>query len=371
MMKKPARIIAVLGMHRSGTSAMARALGYIGASLGNDFIENMPEVNAKGFWEDATLNRVNIELLRLLGCDWLSNRRIPSASWDTPEVALLVDHAVAILIEKLKGVEIFAFKDPRTAILLPFWQRAFAKVGVDVSYLLALRHPVSVAESLQRRDGIDPAKADFLWLHYTIPSIQQTEGSRRVLVDYDLLMDQPVHELTRIAQALDLTTPTVAAQTEFAGKFLSQELRHSHQKEAEFRPSSPDSSITIPLYTALRRVANGKFNLESETIRTAISVAENQLAAMTPFLAYADQLEFAVAASAIPPDSRFPWLQVLRASFVTSHGLNLSEAPPAVAQIDPVQQKCSAETKGQPMSNTWRSRVKGRLATYLPSLFDK
>ena len=60
---KKRRLIVVLGMHRSGTSAVTRGLKVLGIELGDLLIPANKEVNAKGFWEDMDLNALNVEML--------------------------------------------------------------------------------------------------------------------------------------------------------------------------------------------------------------------------------------------------------------------------------------------------------------------
>src|SRR5882724_9597278 len=57
------RLIVVLGMHRSGTSAMTRALQAMGVELGSRLMPPVEGENDKGFWEDLELNALNIEVL--------------------------------------------------------------------------------------------------------------------------------------------------------------------------------------------------------------------------------------------------------------------------------------------------------------------
>ena len=56
--------IPVLGMHRSGTSALTRSLLTLGVDLGGHLMEPMPEINAKGFWEDMDIYQLDEEMLR-------------------------------------------------------------------------------------------------------------------------------------------------------------------------------------------------------------------------------------------------------------------------------------------------------------------
>lgn len=48
------RIIVVLGMHRSGTSAIARGLQVFGVELGNRLIPPLENNNVTGFWKTLT-----------------------------------------------------------------------------------------------------------------------------------------------------------------------------------------------------------------------------------------------------------------------------------------------------------------------------
>ena len=59
-------IIVVLGMHRSGTSAITRGLMVLGVELGDHLMPPAPNDNDKGFFEDIDVNAINVELYRSL-----------------------------------------------------------------------------------------------------------------------------------------------------------------------------------------------------------------------------------------------------------------------------------------------------------------
>lgn len=314
------RVIAVVGMHRSGTSAMTRALGYLGAGLGDTFIETLPEVNAKGFWEDADINRINIALMRHFGCDWLSHRSIAPERFAEPGLQRFADQAAQVLRQRLQDMDVFAFKDPRTSLLLPFWQAVFAQAGIAADYLIAIRHPDAVAASLARRNGFETAKSLNLWLHYTAEALQKSvPARRRVLVDYDLLMDDPVGSLRRIAHRLDLPAPQANAEEEFSGSFLSAELRHC-------RPASACAdNLAQSFYADLLPAACDKVSLDSATVKAALARASKHLEDCALLLAYLDQVEYAAALGGGAHEAQFPWLRTLRASF------GVVEPPPVTA----------------------------------------
>ncbi|MEI9983900.1 MAG: hypothetical protein WDN69_12225 [Aliidongia sp.] len=61
------RAIFVLGMHRSGTSALTRVLGLCGADLPGRLIEADPATNERGFWEPRELVALHDEVLGAAG----------------------------------------------------------------------------------------------------------------------------------------------------------------------------------------------------------------------------------------------------------------------------------------------------------------
>jgi hypothetical protein len=66
----PSLIHFVVGMHRSGTSALCAALAACGVSFGNRLLDAMAGVNDEGFWEDATVVSITEQLLALLDSRW-------------------------------------------------------------------------------------------------------------------------------------------------------------------------------------------------------------------------------------------------------------------------------------------------------------
>ena len=176
------RLIIVLGMHRSGTSALTRGVKALGVHLGDRLMPAIEGDNEKGFWEDLDVNRFNIELMRHLGQEWHALQPINASEFQREDLVSFRLRAIELVRKKIGGALVFGIKDPRIARLLPFWKRVFEHLGADVAYVIALRHPMSVARSLQKRDGFEAEKAYYLWLGHMVPSILGSEGSPRVVV---------------------------------------------------------------------------------------------------------------------------------------------------------------------------------------------
>src|SRR4051794_4592372 len=78
-----ATAILVLGMHRSGTSAIARMLNLCGADLGRDLLPAKAD-NERGFWENKAILALNEKLLENLNLRWHDLVALPDAWRSTP-----------------------------------------------------------------------------------------------------------------------------------------------------------------------------------------------------------------------------------------------------------------------------------------------
>jgi Uncharacterized protein conserved in bacteria len=90
------RVLLVLGMHRSGTSATTRVVNLLGANLGNNLVQPGPD-NPDGFWEHAEAVRINDALLEGLGRTWYDMREMPRG-WQDTEAAVLALGQIKALI---------------------------------------------------------------------------------------------------------------------------------------------------------------------------------------------------------------------------------------------------------------------------------
>ena len=216
---KNSRLIVVLGMHRSGTSAITRGLQALGVQLGDRLQAPVEGINDKGYWEDVDIGALNVEMLSAIQSDWSFLAPVEPADTQALLKKGYFLRAVELLRNKIGGSPLFGFKDPRMARLIPFWKEVFGYLSLDASYVIALRHPLSVAMSLARRDGFDRERSYLLWLSHVVTSLSDSAGARRVIVDYDLMMQEPDRELARIAKQLGLQV-----DPEEAGKYKAEFL---------------------------------------------------------------------------------------------------------------------------------------------------
>lgn len=225
--ERAAKLIVVLGMHRSGTSVITRGLQVLGVDLGDRLMPPAHD-NEKGFWEDLDINALNIALLEAIGHDWHTLTPVLAEELTTPVVEDFKLRALDMLRGKLSAGKPFGLKDPRIPRLLPFWQDVFAHLQVQVSYVIACRNPMSVARSLAKRDNFDLEKGYYLWLEHMLFSLTRTVDQTRIVVDYDSVMEDPANQLRRIAQSLGLTfNPESQQFDEYRNHFLADSLRHT------------------------------------------------------------------------------------------------------------------------------------------------
>ncbi|MBI5429093.1 MAG: hypothetical protein HY938_01405 [Nitrosomonadales bacterium] len=287
------KIIVVLGMHRSGTSAITRGLQVLDVDLGDKLIGGIAGNNEKGFWEDAEVNDFNNALLVKLGSAWDRLNAIDELALMGPKLLPERDQAKELLRSKLRSDSIFAFKDPRTAVLLPFWQSVFDALGLTASYLIVVRNPMEVAESLSRRDGISLLKGMLLWVKYSVAAVRGTQGAQRVFVSYAAMMHNPRLQLKRISQALYLPSPEANPQGlfEYTEEFLGPELRHNVSAVDALLAPGQIPPFVSNFYHFLLQLTGDKIPPNGEEVERAWPTIEGHYADFVPLLNQFDQLE--------------------------------------------------------------------------------
>ncbi len=224
------QVICVLGMHRSGTSLLAGCLNILGLTLGRR--ENLMSPgadNPTGFWEHRGIVTVHDHLLADLGLNWHDPSPLPERWTRLPAVAAHRNALRRLCLEEFGGSRIWAFKDPRVCRLLPLWHALFTELGVTPGFLIAVRNPLEVAESLARRNGFKRPKSLLLWLWHNLAAREHTSGYDRVVVEYASLLHHPRSELERIKYGLRLPNLRESGDIDKdLAALLKPELRHQH-----------------------------------------------------------------------------------------------------------------------------------------------
>ena len=266
--KKGREVVVVLGMHRSGTSAVTRGLKTLGIELGGNLHEANFD-NQKGFWEDRDCVHINESILDLLGFSYNTpglTKSILLKHKNTASYKSLVERAVGIMNGKFSNTDLFAFKDPRTSRLLPFWKQVFKKVGCNANYIIVARNPISIAQSLLQRDGSSVGLSYYLWTEHIYRAIEGVLESKNVVVDYDSMLDFPEKELGRIASALGMSYPRSysIALREFKNNFLDNNLRHSSHSSVEIEKNLEIPRLTRVLYNLVNELSTDTVDISNQ-----------------------------------------------------------------------------------------------------------
>src|SRR6185369_6162859 len=115
-------IVVVLGMHRSGTSAVTRSLQTLGVWLGENLLTAGFD-NPKGFWEDRDCVAINEELLDRLHSAYDRLYLSRDINLNDPAIANLYSRATALVCKNICKQNVWGVKDPRMCRLLGFWKQ--------------------------------------------------------------------------------------------------------------------------------------------------------------------------------------------------------------------------------------------------------
>jgi len=234
-----ATAILVLGMHRSGTSAVARMLNLCGADLGRDLLPPKQD-NERGFWENSALLALHERFLAEAGLHWHDLALLPEEWRDGAAARHFVAALPEVLSRQFGDSPLFLVKDPRLSLLAPLWVEVLERRAVRPVFVITVRHPNEVAASLAKRDGFSHARSHLLWLQHLHEAEHATRGHRRVFVHYERVLNDWQAELERIAAALEITWPNAGADTgEQIAAFITPSLRHHGSDARELAAPLP------------------------------------------------------------------------------------------------------------------------------------
>lgn len=290
-------LLFVLGMHRSGTSALTGALAKSGAFPGTQLMPATAD-NREGYWECAPVVRLNEELLKRLGARWDSVAPLPAGWTGLPAVEALHVDAARIVAAEFGDSKYAVLKDPRLCRLLPFWRHVLGEAGFTLSCVLMVRRPMEVAASLARRDQFAPEKSLAMWYAHLVDAERDSRGLPRAMISYDALLADVAATLTRVCEDASFPLKPSAAQKKAAADAVQPDLKRQHHETPkraarESLASGLDAALDSG-YTKLADLAAGK---DPQTAMTAlVAAARPALAvAMPPWLA--QELEATQAAA--------------------------------------------------------------------------
>ncbi|WP_434715340.1 glycoside hydrolase family 99-like domain-containing protein [Paraburkholderia sp. A3RO-2L] len=284
------KLFVVLGMHRSGTSALTRGLQTMGIGLGDFLYPAQEGVNEEGFWEDMDVVNLNDEMLSLLGSSWHTLQPVTDDQINQLRDAGYMTRAADLLCRKVAEHPVFGVKDPRLCKMLRFWHEVFLQCDLDVGYVIALRNPLSVIDSLSKRNGFSKEKTYYMWLEHVLAALTDSNvRARGLVVDYDRLMTQPRVELGRIAEIFGLQIDE-AAVNNYATQFLREDLRHASYEADRLESDGECPRAVIEVFEIAKQLAEGKLAIDSDYVREVAARRYEQLQEASALLALVDRL---------------------------------------------------------------------------------
>ncbi len=252
--------LLILGMHRSGTSALTRTTGLLGCKLPKDLMPAAANNNETGFWESIEVSRLNDDVLTSAGSAWDDWRPLDHHWARSVAFSELKTRACGVLEESFGDAPLLVLKDPRICRIVPFWLDVLLRCRIDPLCVHLIRNPIEVAESLRRRDGFTSAKSYMLWLRHVLDAEITTRGLRRSFISYEGLLSDWRLTVEKLHNdlALDWPNSTSTAGADIAD-FLTNRLRHNISSAEALRSNSEIPTWVKLAFDALcKLVSDGK-----------------------------------------------------------------------------------------------------------------
>ena len=200
--KIASHLVFILGMHRSGTSALTGMLAKAGFAVPSDL---MPATNAnpKGYWESVDIMHVNEDFLAGMESHWTSSLQLPAGWSQSINSRKWRASLLSIICDSFGGAELPVIKDPRFCTLITGLEPWLESGLIESTILMPIRNPLEVANSLREAEGIDLNKALRLWIKSVFTTEEATRGYKRKFIIFDELIQKPNKVLETCLQLVD------------------------------------------------------------------------------------------------------------------------------------------------------------------------
>ena len=237
------RLLLVLGMHRSGTSALAGLLCQLGFQPPQN-LDPGDANNPTGYWEPQKIRAFHNRLLEGAQSSW-EDPLLPVLPWQPLNLELALEDLEQALVADFPTFDPHAavqlIKDPRQCRLLPLWSALFEKRPFQVSVVLVVRQPEEVAASLLSRDQLPLDRALLLWLSHMLEAERATRQLPRLVLSYAQLLEDPTEVVQRCQQLAGL--PIAAPSFELLGQWIRPDLNHFRRRPEDLEPNGETKTL--------------------------------------------------------------------------------------------------------------------------------
>ena len=332
------RVVMVLGMARSGTSTITSGLKAIGVHLGDKLLRP-DQRNPKGFYEDTDVTfKINRGILRALNYPWIAHGLAEHMRLhDDPMLIEYKNYAVELVRERLTHAACWGFKDTNTTVLLPFWQSVLSAAGAEDSYVIALRNPLGCAHSNIKHSNLELASGLLAWLKNIILAIDGSHGKKRVVVSYDLLLNNVMHELLRMRHHLAIDACNQEEMEAYAREFVDKTLHHHAYADSDLAndPAMQAVPLCLRVYHLMMRLAQDTLTFADNEFFSEWQAIKNDFARLYPLYDYAHSLskenhilgrEIRIIRKSIPWKLCYPFRLLTQAFWLKRKNKNMAQA---------------------------------------------
>lgn len=214
--------VLVLGMHRSGTSAVTGILEKLGAGLPQELLVSQKD-NPKGYFEGVHVVELNERFLEELHSNW-DDTRFPLLMPD-PMIDKHLDRVKEFIENEFAYTKVFALKDPRICITFPLWERALKELKINIKVVFPYRNPFEVARSLKSRNDFSTEKSLLLWAKYVLYAEKYSRPYQRYFLNFNTLLANSKEEAGKIADFIGMDCD-FDDMTHAYEDFLEKGLKH-------------------------------------------------------------------------------------------------------------------------------------------------
>jgi len=200
-------VILILGMHRSGTSALTRVVSLMGAALPKSIL-GKNQSNLRGHWESEALIKSHEALLAQYGSDWKDWQRLKMPRKTSLKGQSVIEQFQTLLESEFsKADDVWLVKEPRICRFASLYIDALKEASESLHSVIMVRNPLEVAASLEARDDMNKLDALHLWLTHMLEAEIATRGERRSMIAYDDFLMSPVKTAQKLSKDFDFSLP--------------------------------------------------------------------------------------------------------------------------------------------------------------------
>jgi len=253
-------VIMVLGMHRSGTSAVSGTLTKLGGQPPEHLMQGGYD-NERGHFESVEIAAFHDELLASGGSHWHDWRGFNSEWYRSPIAKDYKQRAISLFATDFGNAPLPVLKDPRICRFVPFWLDVLREMQATPRIVMPIRSPLDVAYSLKKRNGFSLTKGLLLWLRHVLDAEIQSRSEARSIFTWEDFVSDWRQICGKISTDTGLSWPRLSDRASYEiDHFLTKDLVHHETDHARLRTHSEVHEWTLQAYEALLELARNPFS---------------------------------------------------------------------------------------------------------------